>query len=214
MVALVRLDQHRDAARVVDGARHRRQGVGIGENLVPGTQTRHAHRDMDGIATGRTGDTVVRALIRGELALERRASDSSPGSTLYRCRRPERMTSTARSIPASGMGSCCVNDFEKRFTQNPSVVVLLVVHLVLPALVTGVLPQTPVAGARVPLPPPAGVPKTEQYTGPLAEVRWCLKNCGGIGSSYQSRLAGHTRRQSTTSRRACARRRLETRTVG
>ena len=47
----------------------------------------------------------------------RTVSGTSPSTTLYRCSLPERMTATARSMPSSGIGSCCV-----KFPPNRGVI--------------------------------------------------------------------------------------------
>jgi hypothetical protein len=70
VVVRIDLDQQRHAAGVVDRARHRGQGVGVGEHRLAGTQARGAQRDVEGIAAGGAGQAVLGALIGGEFRFE------------------------------------------------------------------------------------------------------------------------------------------------
>ncbi len=71
-VTVVDIDQHRLAAGMVDGARHRRQGKGVEQHLVARLDAGRLQGDEQRAAAGIDADAVFHAHIGGELFFQQR----------------------------------------------------------------------------------------------------------------------------------------------
>ena len=70
MVVGVNIDQHRLCAHIMDGPRHGCQRIGIGQHPVPQRDPACPQRQLDGVAAGGAGNTVINTLPFGIFALK------------------------------------------------------------------------------------------------------------------------------------------------